>query len=192
MLRKTYNAIIGLAARPSAPTWLAGIAFAEASCFPIPPDLLLLPMGLAQPRKAWRFAAITTIASVLGGGIGYFIGDVLFNQIAQPIIQFYHYQKAFAAFQTDFARWGAGVILMQALLPIPFPVITLASGAAKFNFLTFFGLSFISRGFRFFLESTIMRVFGEPARHFIEKRLGLVTAAVAVLILGAVILLKLA
>lgn len=192
MLRKLYDWAIALAARPSAPFWLFGIAFAEASFFPVPPDLLLLPMGLAQPRRAWHFAAIATAGSVLGGGLGYLIGYTLFNQLAQPILRLYHYEAGFAAFQAGFAHWGAGVILIQGLLPVPYPIVTLASGAAKFNFFIFFGLSILSRGGRFFLEATLLRFFGEPARHFIEKRLGLVTAAAAAAIIAAVLLLKLA
>ena len=192
MLRKLYDSVIALAARPTAPLWLFAISFAEAIFLPIPPDILLLPMGLARPRLAWRFAAITTIASVMGGGLGYFTGYALFNQLARPIIHFYHYEAGFAAFQTDFSHWGAAVILMQALLPIPYPVITIACGAAKYNFAAFIGLSLLSRGARFFLEATLLRVFGEPARLFIEKRLGLVTAAAGAAIIAAFLLLKFA
>jgi membrane protein YqaA with SNARE-associated domain len=192
MLRKLYDWAIALAARPMAPFWLFGIAFAEASCFPVPPDLLLLPMGLAQPRRAWHFAAITTAGSVLGGGLGYLIGYALFNQLARPILHLYHYDAGFAAFQGGFAHWGAWVILIQGLLPIPYPIVTIACGAAKFNFAAFIGLSIISRGGRFFLEATLLRYFGGPARHFIEHRLGLVTASAAALIIAGILLLKFA
>ena len=192
MLRKLYDRVLAVAAWRTAPLWLFGIAFAEASCFPIPPDLLLLPMGLAQPRRAWRFAAIATAGSVLGGGLGYVIGDTLFNQLAQPILRLYHYEAGFAAFQAGFAHWGAGVILIQGLLPVPYPIVTIACGAAKYNFFAFIGLSVISRGGRFFLEATLLRYFGEAAREFIEKRLVLVTTAVGVLIVGGILLLKFA
>jgi membrane protein YqaA with SNARE-associated domain len=192
MLRRIYDSVIALAARPTAALWLFVIAFAEAIFLPIPPDILLLPMGLARPRQAWRFAAISTIGSVMGGALGYYVGYALFNKLAQPIIHFYHYESGFAAFQTGFARWGDAIILMQALLPIPFPVITLSCGAAKFNFAAFIALSLLSRGARFFLEATLLRFFGEPAREFIEKRLGLVTAAVGALIVAVFLLLKFA
>lgn len=191
MLRQLYGWAISLAGRPMAPLWLFAVAFAEASCFPVPPDLLLLPMGLAQPQRAWRFAAITTIGSVLGGGLGYLIGDALFNQLAQPILHLYHYEAGFAAFQAGFARWGAAVILIQGLLPVPYPIVTIASGAAKFNFAVFIACSIVSRGGRFFLEAALMHYFGEPARAFIEKRLGLVTASAGLLIVAGVLLLKL-
>ena len=192
MLRKLYDWAIALAARPSAPLWLFGVAFAEASFFPVPPDLLLLPMGLAQPRRAWRFAAITTAGSVLGGGLGYLIGYTLFNQLALPILRLYHYEAGFTAFQAGFAHWGAGVILIQGLLPVPYPIVTLACGATKYNFAAFIGLSIISRGGRFFLEAALLRYLGEPARHFIENRLGLVAASAAALIVAGFLLLKFA
>ena len=192
MLRRLYDWAISLAARPSAPFWLFGVAFAEASCFPVPPDLLLLPMGMAQPHRAWRFAAIATIGSVLGGGIGYLIGYALFNQLALPILRLYHYEAGFAAYQAGFAHWGAGIILIQGLLPVPFPIVTIASGAGKFNFFAFIGCSLLSRGGRFFLEAALMRYFGEPARHFIEHRLGLVSASIGVLIVAGVLFLKFA
>jgi membrane protein YqaA with SNARE-associated domain len=192
MLREVYDKVISLAARPTASLWLFAIAFAEAIFLPIPPDILLLPMGLARPRLAWRFAAITTIGSVMGGAIGYFVGYALFNRLAQPIIHILHYEARFAAFQAGFAHWGGAFILMQALLPIPFPIVTIACGAAKFNFAAFISLSLVSRGTRFFLEATLLRYFGEPAREFIEKRLGLVTAAVGTLIIAVFLLLKFA
>src|SRR5579871_6013320 len=118
MLRSLYDKVTALAARPSAPWWLFAVAFGEASCFPIPPDILLLPMALAQPRRAWRFAAITTAGSVLGGALGYFIGYALFNRLAQPILHAYHYEHAFATFQAGFARYGVMIILFKGLLPI--------------------------------------------------------------------------
>lgn len=192
MLHKLYARVLALAARPSAPLWLFAIAFAEAGFFPVPPDLLLLPMGLARPRLAWRFAAITMAGSVLGGGLGYLIGYALFDQLAQPILRLYHYEAGFAAFQAGFAHWGAAVILIQGLLPVPYPIVTIACGAAKFNLGAFIGLSVISRGGRFFLEATLLRYFGAAAREFIEKRLGLITAAVGVLIAGVVLVLKFA
>jgi membrane protein YqaA with SNARE-associated domain len=192
MLRKTYNHIIALAGRPSAPLWLFGIAFAEASFFPLPPDALLIPMALAEPKRAWWLAAITSLGSVLGGALGYAIGFALFAKLAQPIIHLYHYDAAFAAFQAKFAEYGVAIILIKGLTPIPYKIVTIAAGAAAFNFPAFMGASLVTRGGRFFLEAALLRHFGEPARAFIEDRLGLVTATLAVLILGGFILLKLA
>lgn len=192
MLRGLYDKATALAAKPSAPVWLFFIAMAEASCFPLPPDVLLLPMALAQPRRAWHFAAITTAGSVLGGALGYAIGYALFAKLAQPIIHFYHYEHAFATFQAGFARYGAMIILVKGLLPIPYKIVTIAAGAAGFNFWAFIGLSIITRGARFFLEGALLRFFGEPARDFIEKRLGLIATSAGVLIVLGFLLLKFA
>lgn len=192
MLRKIYGRVIALSEQPSAPLWLFVLAFAEASVFPVPPDVLLIPMALAQPRLAWRFAAITTAGSVLGGALGYLIGYALFAKLAQPIIHFYHYEHAFAAFQAKFAEYGVAIVLIKGLTPIPYKIVTIAAGAAAFNFPAFMGASLITRGARFFLEAALLRSFGESARNFIENRLGLVTATVAVLILAGFIALKLA
>jgi membrane protein YqaA with SNARE-associated domain len=190
MLRRFYNSVIGLAERPAAPFWLFGIAFAEASFFPIPPDALLIPMALAQPRLAFRFALITTTGSVLGGALGYFIGYALLAKLAQPIINFYHYHAAFTAFQQKFAQYGVWVILIKGLTPIPYKIVTIAAGAAAFNFPLFMGASIITRGFRFFLLAVLLRIFGEPVREFIEKRLGLVTSVIAASIVGGFLILK--
>jgi len=190
MLRNFYNTIIALSERPAAPVWLCAIAFAEASFFPIPPDALLIPMALAQPRKAFWFALICTIGSVLGGALGYAIGFFLLDKLAQPIIHFYHYQSAFAAFQAKFAQYGVLVILIKGLTPIPYKIVTIAAGAAAFSFPLFMGASVITRGGRFFLLATLLRIFGEPVREFIEKRLGLVTSLVAAGIVGGFLILK--
>ncbi|MDD2706008.1 MAG: DedA family protein [Acidocella sp.] len=192
MLRRTYNRVISLAERPTAPLWLFGLAFAEASFFPIPPDALLIPMALAQPRAAFKFAAITTLGSVLGGALGYGIGYALFAKLAQPIINFYHYEAAFTAFQQKFAQYGVAVILIKGLTPIPYKIVTIAAGAAAFSFPLFMGASLITRGARFFLEAALLRKFGEPARNFIEKRLGLITGIIAAFIVAGFLVLKFA
>ena len=192
MLRRFYNAIIALSERPAAPWWLFGIAFAEASFFPVPPDALLIPMALAQPRKAFWFAAICTAGSVLGGALGYAIGFFLLDKLAQPIISFYHYGPAFAAFQQKFAQYGVWVILIKGLTPIPYKIVTIAAGAAAFNFWLFMAASLITRGGRFFLLAILLRQFGPPVRVFIEKRLGLVTSLVAAGIVGGFLVLKFA
>ncbi|MDR3505376.1 MAG: DedA family protein [Acidocella sp.] len=192
MLRQIYDNVIALAERPSAPFWLLGLAFAEASFFPLPPDVLLIPMALANPRRAPLFAALATLGSVAGGALGYLIGYALFAKLAQPLIHFYHYDAAFAAFQHKFAEYGVAIILIKGLTPIPYKIVTIAAGAAAFSFPLFMGASLITRGGRFFLEALLLRWFGEPARHFIEDRLGLVTATIAVLIVAGFVALKLA
>jgi membrane protein YqaA with SNARE-associated domain len=192
MLSKLYARIIALSGRPSAPVWLFAIAFAEASFFPIPPDALMIPMALARPRKSWFLAAVATIGSVLGGALGYAIGFLLLAKLAQPIINFYHYHAAFAAFQAKFAQYGVWVILIKGLTPIPYKIVTIAAGAAAFNFPLFMLASLITRGGRFFLEAGLLRIFGQAASDFIEKRLGLVTGLVAAGIVGGFLILKFA
>ena len=190
MLRNFYNTVIALSERPAAPVWLFAIAFAEASFFPIPPDALLIPMALAQPRKAFWFAFICTCGSVLGGALGYAIGFFLLDKLAQPIIHVYLYDAAFAGFQAIFAQYGVWVILIKGLTPIPYKIVTIAAGAAAFSFPLFMGASVVTRGGRFFLLATLLRIFGESVREFIEKRLGLVTSLVAAGIVGGFLILK--
>ncbi len=191
MLRNLYARTLTLAASPRAPWWLAVVAFAEASCFPIPPDALLIPMAIARPREAWRYAAICTVASVAGGALGYFIGYAVFDQLAQPLIRLYGYSDRFAAFQALYAQYGLWVILIKGLTPIPYKIVTIASGAAHFDFWVFMAASIATRGMRFFLVAALLRAFGTPVRDFIERRLALVTGALAAGIVGGFLLLKL-
>jgi membrane protein YqaA with SNARE-associated domain len=190
MLRALYNRTLTLAASPKAGWWLAVIAFAESSFFPIPPDVLLVPMALARPDRAWRFALICTIASVCGGALGYFIGYAVFDQLARPIIEVYGYGAKFAAYQAMYAEWGLWIILLKGLTPIPYKIVTIASGAAKFNFLTFMIASCITRGARFFLVATLLHFWGDKVRVFIERRLTLVTTLVALGIVTGFVVLK--
>ncbi len=192
MLRRFYNSIIALAERPGAAWWLLGVAFAEASFFPIPPDALMIPMALAQPRKALQFALVATLGSVLGGALGYYIGYALFDKLAQPLINFYHYHAAFAAFQAKFAQYGVWIVLIKGLTPIPYKIVTIAAGAAEMSFPAFMAASVVTRGARFFLEALLLRKFGDPARVFIEERLGLVTGLVAAGIIGGFLILRFA
>jgi membrane protein YqaA with SNARE-associated domain len=191
MLRDLYDRTLTLAASAQAPWWLAAIAFAESSFFPIPPDVLLVPMALARPDRAWRFALICTIGSVAGGALGYFIGYAVFDLLARPVIEFYGYGAKFAAFQAMYANWGLWVILIKGLTPIPYKIVTIASGAAKFNFWVFMAASAATRGARFFLVATLLRFWGDRVRDFIERRLTLVTTTVAVGIAGGFVLLRL-
>ena len=190
MLQSLYRRVLALAARPNAPWWLAAVAFAESSFFPIPPDVLLIPMALARPARAWRLAAICTLASVAGGALGYLIGYELFDELAAPLIRFYGYDAAFARFQATYAQWGLWVILIKGLTPIPYKIVTIASGAARFDFLTFMAASLATRGLRFFLVAALLRRYGDPVRDFIERRLTLVTSVVAVSVVGGFLILR--
>jgi len=191
MLRKWYARVMALAASPYATGWLALIAFAESSFFPIPPDALLVPMALARPAAAWRYAAICTLASVLGGALGYYIGYAVFDHLARPVLDFYGYGAAYQAFQARFQDYGLWVILLKGLTPIPYKIVTIASGAAHFDFWLFMAASVLTRGARFFLVATLLHFFGDTVRDFIERRLTLVTSAVAVGVAGGFLALKL-
>ncbi len=189
MLRRLYDHVLALAASRNAGLWLAVIAFAESSFFPIPPDALLVPMALARPERAWRYAAICTVASVLGGMLGYLIGYALFDHVARPLLDFYHYSAAFEQFRQRFAENGVYLILIKGLLPIPFKIVTIASGVASVSFPAFVAACIVTRGARFFLLAGLIRRFGEPVRLFIEQRLMLVTSVVAAsIVLGFVVL----
>jgi membrane protein YqaA with SNARE-associated domain len=190
MLANLYARVMALAASPNAAWWLALIAFAESSFFPIPPDALLLPMALAKPRAAWRFAAICTAASVAGGALGYLIGFAVFDQVARPILDLYGYGPAFEAFQAKFQEYGLWIILIKGLTPIPYKIVTIAAGAARFDFAMFMAASVLTRGVRFFLVATLLHFFGDAVRDFVERRLTLVTSALAVGILGGFLALK--
>lgn len=191
MLQRMYMRTLALAASRRAPWWLAAIAFAESSFFPIPPDALLIPMALARPERAWRFAAICTVASVTGGALGYLIGYAVFDQLARPVIDFYGYGARFAAFQQLYGQYGLWVILIKGLTPIPYKIVTIASGAARFDFGVFMLASLATRGARFFLVAALLRRFGNPVREFIERRLTLVTSLLAAGIIGGFLVLRL-
>ena len=183
MLRNLYHRVLALAASPRAPWWLAVVAFAESSFFPIPPDVLLVPMALARPERAWRLALICTIASVCGGALGYFIGYMLFDQWLKPILDSYGYGTKFEAFQTWYGEWGLFVILIKGLTPIPYKIVTIASGAARFDFWVFMASSLVTRGARFYMETTLL--------HFRKRHPVLVPCIAVALITGMFGALKL-
>ena len=184
MLRNLYARVLALSGSRNAPWWLAAISFAEASFFPIPPDVLLIPMALARPERAWRLALICTIASVAGGALGYFIGYALFEVLAQPLIHALHYDALYERFKQSYAEYGLWVILVKGATPIPYKIVTIASGAASFNFALFMAASLVTRGARFFLVASLLRFFGEPIRTFIERKLGWVLVAILVGVFG--------
>lgn len=189
MLRKLYDWTLEKAQSPAGERWLGAISFAESSFFPIPIDIMLIPMILANRLKAWRLATITLITSVLGGVAGYLIGAFLFDIIGQPIIDFYGYGEKFATFQEYYKEYGILIVLVAGFTPLPFKVVTIASGAVGLNPVVFTLVSIPARGARFFLVATLLYIFGEPIKDFIEKRLGLVTSAMMILgILGFIAL----
>jgi membrane protein YqaA with SNARE-associated domain len=193
MLRRLYDWTMGLAAHPHAMTWLAVIAFLESSVFPIPPDILIIPMVLAAPTRAWRVVAVASAASVLGGLAGYAIGFFLFETIGRAIIEFYGYLGKFERFQDWYREWGGWIVFAGGFSPIPYKVITIASGSVQLDLWTFSIVSIISRTGRFLLVAVLLWKFGAPIRAFIERWLGPLTFLFVVfLVLGFVIVKYLA
>ena len=190
MLRRIYDWVMRLAHHPRAAWALFAVSFAESSFFPIPPDAMLIPMVLADRRKAWFYATICTIASVLGALLGYWIGYTLYETIGRPIIAFYKLDTAMQGFIDDFNEYGLWIILIKGLTPIPYKLVTIASGVAGFALTPFILASIVTRGFRFFLVAGLLYRFGEPIRDFIERRLTLVTTAFIILVVGGFIALK--
>ena len=190
MLRRLYHRVLALSASRHAPVWLALVSFAESSFFPVPPDALLVPMCLARPARAVRLALLCTVASVLGGILGYGIGALLWEQAALPLFRFYHYESAAAAFVERFREWGLWIILIKGLTPIPYKIVTIASGAAGYPFAAFVGASVLTRGARFLLVALLLRRYGDAVRDFIERRLTLVTTASAVAVVAGFLILR--
>ena len=189
-LGRLYGRALRVAAGRNALATLAAVAFAESSFFPIPPDILLIPMILARPRRAFLIAAVCTAASVVGGFLGYAIGYFLFDAIGRPILEFYHAMGRYEALKAAFAQWGAWIIILKGLTPIPYKLVTIASGVAHFPLLAFALASLVSRSLRFFLLAALLWRFGEPVRDFIERRLMLVTTLFAVALVGGFVLLR--
>jgi membrane protein YqaA with SNARE-associated domain len=187
MLRRLYDWCVQASGKPYA-TWLMGaISFVESSFFPIPPDTMLIPMSLARPDRAWFYAHVCTVTSVAGGVLGYLIGAWLYDSLGLWLIQLYGYGNQVDAFRASYAEWGAWIILLKGMTPIPYKIVTIASGFAGYNFLMFVVLSFVARGMRFYLLAFLLSRYGAQARVIIEERLGLwVTLGAIVLVAGIV------
>jgi membrane protein YqaA with SNARE-associated domain len=192
MLRRIYNWCIDAAHKPYALWILGAVAFAESSFFPVPPDIMLLPMSLAQPRRAWLFATVCTVASVLGGLLGYAIGAVLYDSVGHWLIHLYGLEGKVESFRASYAQWGAVIILLKGLTPIPYKLVTITSGFAGYNIGLFILCSIIARGGRFFIVAVVLNRYGDIIRAELEKRLGLwVAIFVLVLALGFYIAFRL-
>jgi len=184
MLRGLYNWTISLAGSKNALWALALISFAESSFFPIPPDILLIPMIIAAPRRAFLIATVCLVSSVLGGLFGYFIGAQLYDVVGKPLIEFYGKTTAAAQFTTEFNKWGAWAVLIAGVTPFPFKIITITSGATHLSLPVFIVSSIVARGLRFFIVAALLWKFGTPVRDFIEKRLGLMFTLFIILLVG--------
>jgi membrane protein YqaA with SNARE-associated domain len=188
MLRKLYEWCIDAASRPYA-SWMMGlVAFVESSFFPVPPDAMLIPMSLAKPDRAYFYATVCTFASVAGGVLGYIIGAYLYDSIGLWLIKLYGYGDKVDAFRAAYAQWGTWIILLKGLTPIPYKIVTIASGFAAYPFIPFVLLSVIARGTRFFAVAFLLNRYGPQARVIIEERLGFwVTLSAVLLVAGIVI-----
>ena len=190
MLRRAYDKTMELAAHRNAPWALAGVSFVESSVFPIPPDVMLIPMVLAERRKAWFFAGLCTIASVLGGAFGYLIGYFLFESLGEPILSLYGYEAAFEDFAHRYNEYGAWIVFFAGVTPFPYKVITIASGVTQLNFIVFMVASVLSRGLRFFVVAGLLYWFGPPIKDFIERYLGVLFTIFVILLFGGFVLVR--
>ncbi|HEX2256278.1 MAG TPA: YqaA family protein [Afifellaceae bacterium] len=190
MLRALYDWTMRLAASRGATPALATISFIESSVFPIPPDALLVPMVIAERRKAWWYAFVCTVASVAGGLAGYAIGALLFELVGRPVLAFYGYLDRFDTFADTYNAWGAWAVLIAGITPFPFKVITIASGATQLSLIVFIVASIVARGIRFFAVAGMLYLFGPPIRRFIEERLGLVFTLGLVLLIGGFVVAR--
>ncbi len=172
VLNKIYNKMLKISESKGAMSALFIVAFAESSFFPIPPDIMLIPMILAAPSKAWKIASLATFASVLGGYFGYAIGVFFFELIAEPLLTFYGYLEKFQTFENYYHEYGAWIVFGAGLTPFPYKIITIASGAVHLDLVVFTVASVLARGGRFFIVAWLLKRFGAPMKIFIEKNLG--------------------
>lgn len=190
MLRKTYDWMMEKAGHRYALAWLAAISFIESSIFPIPPDVMLIPMVMAAPSRWLRIATVATVASVIGGYLGYAIGYLAMDSVGFAILDALHLHEGFDRLKPVIDEYGVWFILIKGMTPIPYKLITISAGAFHFDLAKFTFASVIARGLRFFLVAALLWRFGEPIRDFVEKRLKLVTTAFVVLLVGGFAALK--
>ncbi|WP_414464403.1 YqaA family protein [Hyphomicrobium sp. DY-1] len=190
MLRGLYDWTMRMAASKRAPWALAAVSFAESSFFPIPPDIMLIPMVLSDRRKAWWYATVATVASVIGGILGYAIGYYFFEAVGLPILKFYGREHALDSFMAFVQEYGVEAVIIKGATPIPYKVVTIAAGVGQMNIWAFIGASIVARAMRFYLVAGLLYFFGEPIRAFIEKRLGMVMTVFLVLLVGGFVAVK--
>ena len=189
--RPIYDAVLNLSGKQNALFWLFVVSFVESSFFPIPPDIMLIPMILATPQKAWKLAGICTLASVIGAYLGYIIGIYFFQLIAEPLLNFYGYLQKFNEFKALYEEYGAWIVFGAGITPFPYKIITIASGVVHLNLAVFTVASIVARGLRFFLIAWLLKTYGEKMKIFIEKNLGWLSVLFLVLLIGGFLLIKL-
>jgi len=191
IIRKLYDWTLNKARHPKAPLFLALIAFTESSFFPIPPDVVLIPMIIAKRIKAWVYAFICTISSVIGGVAGYCIGYFFFNSIGTLIVEYYALSNQFNSFELYYNQYGMWIVLGAGFTPFPFKFITIASGLFNLNIFLFIGVAIIARGLRFYLLALLLIIFGETIKHLIDKYFNSLATLFFILLVGSIVLLKL-
>jgi membrane protein YqaA with SNARE-associated domain len=191
MLRKLYDWVMALAASRNANWALAAVSFAESSFFPIPPDVMLIPMVIADRKAWWRIALICTVSSVAGALLGYAIGALLYETVGRALIEFYHAGAVYDSMKANFDLYGGWGVFAGAVTFLPYKIFTIFAGSVSFSIPTFIAISVIGRGLRFFIVAGLLYWFGEPIRDFIEKRLTLVFVAFVVLLVGGFVVLAL-
>lgn len=190
MIRSLYDWTLSLSAHPRALWALAFVAFIESSVFPIPPHVLIIPMVIAAPTRAWTIALVATVASVLGGLLGYGIGALVFDSIGQPVLEFYGKAEKMEAFNQRFNEWGAWAVLVAGVTPFPYKVITIMSGWTGLSLSVFMISSIVARSLIFFAMAALLWKFGAPIKVFIEKYLGLLFTLFCVLLIGGFYVLR--
>jgi membrane protein YqaA with SNARE-associated domain len=187
MLRRLYDWCIDASGKPHA-SWIMGVvSFVESSFFPVPPDVMLIPMSLARPDRAYFYATLCTLTSVAGGVLGYIIGAYLYDSLGLWLMQLYGYGAKVDAFREAYAEWGAWIIVLKGMTPIPYKIVTIASGFAAYPLLPFIALSVVARGMRFYLLAFLISRYGPQARAILEERLGLWVTIGAIVLIGGII-----
>jgi len=190
MLKAMYDQMMAKASHRHALWWLAAVSFIESSVFPIPPDIMLIPMVLAAPTQWWRIALVCTVSSVLGGYLGYAIGYFAMDTIGMAILSAFHLSEKFQALKPIIDEWGVWFIIVKGMTPIPYKLVTITAGAFDFDLARFTVASIVARGMRFFLVAALLWRFGPPIRDFVERRLTLVTTLFILLLVGGFVALK--
>jgi membrane protein YqaA with SNARE-associated domain len=186
MLRRLYDWCIAAAYKPYAKWLMGSVSFVESSFFPVPPDVMLIPMSLARPDKAYSYAFLCTWTSVLGGVLGYAIGALLYDSVGLWLIGLYGYGDKVEAFREAYNKWGALIIVLKGLTPIPYKIVTITSGFTGYNLLLFVVLSILTRGARFFFLAFLLNRYGPRARQMLEERLGFWVSVGGIVLIGGI------
>jgi len=189
-MRAIYNWIVRRSSQANAVYWMCAVSFAESSFFPLPPDVMLVPMCLAQPKKLWWYSTLCSIASIVGGFFGYAVGFFLFEAVGQPIIQFYQADDAFHNFQAAFAVYGPWFLILKGVTPIPYKLLAIAAGFAKLDFTVFVLCSLVARFSRYYMVAALLHFYGPEVGRFIEKRLMLVMGFLLLFVIGGFLSIK--